>query len=266
MTIIDRNKKFIYLKSHKTAGTSTEVYLITQTALGSDIYRTSKDIEKYGFAKKRRDREFASFKRALPDPRHSVSDWILATKLKFGSKMRVREHMTGDDVLDLVGRDFFDQCSVVTNVRNPWDALVSSYKWQRGGRGGASRPVEYSFPEFLSWSLGVGDNGISIAEEYLFHPYISGRGWMIDRVIFFEDLAHSIDDTLSVFGVDSIGFENASIYEKRTRKKEDYRLWYSDIDAYAVEERFSSFLSLFRYDFNSPGTPPMMGSQSVVQG
>jgi len=200
MTIIDRNKKFIYLKSHKTAGTSTEVYLITQTALGSDIYRTSKDIEKYGFAKKRRDREFASFKRALPDPRHSVSDWILATKLKFGSKMRVREHMTGDDVLDLVGQDFFDQCSVVTNVRNPWDALVSSYKWQRGGRGGASRPVEYSFPEFLSWSLGVGDNGISIAEEYLFHPYISGRGWVIDRVIFFEDLARSINDTLSVFG------------------------------------------------------------------
>ncbi|KAF0279457.1 hypothetical protein BA897_01735 [Spiribacter roseus] len=173
--------------------------------------------------------------------------------------MRVREHMTGNDVLDLVGQDFFNQCSVVTNVRNPWDALVSSYKWQQGGRGGGTQPFECSFSEFLSRSLSVGDNGISIAEEYLFDPYISGRGWLIDRVIFFEDLANSIDETLKTFRVEGVGFENASIYEKRTRKKEDYRIWYSDADAYAVEERFSRFLSWFRYDFNSPGTPPMMG-------
>ena len=256
MTIIDRKNHFIYLKSHKTAGTSTEVYLITQTELGRDIYRTSTDIEKYGFPRKRKDSEFACLGGALPDSSRSVKDWVSAARFRFGSKMRIREHMAGDNLRELVGQEFFDQCLLVTSIRNPWDALVSSYKWQQGGRGAHSQPVGWSFSDFLRQSLSIGDNGISIAEEYLFHPYVSGKSWVVDRVIVFEDLSRSIDRVVGEYGMHNIGFSNASIYEKRTRQKEDYRVWYTDADARAVEERFSSFLSRFHYDFNAPGEVP----------
>jgi len=265
MTIIDRKNKFIYLKSHKTAGTSTEVYLITQTELGRDIYRTSTDIEKYGFPRKRKDREFACLGDALPDCSRSVKDWVSAAKSRFGSKMRIREHMAGDNLRELVGQDFFDQCLLVTSIRNPWDALVSSYKWQQGRRGAHSQSAGCSFPDFLTQSLNIGDNGVSIAEEYLFHPYVSGENWVVDRVIVFEDLSRSIDRVVGEYGMHNIGFSNASIYEKRTRQKEDYRVWYSDADAQSVEECFSSFLSRFRYDFDSPQTPPTIVSPSLFE-
>lgn len=49
MTIIHRDYRFIFLRSHKTASPSIELFLVTATALGGDIYHTSKDIQKYDF-------------------------------------------------------------------------------------------------------------------------------------------------------------------------------------------------------------------------
>gem|GEM_PF-3384341 len=49
MTIVNRHHKFIYLKSMKTAGTSVEAHLLTQTSLGNDIYNTSLEITSISF-------------------------------------------------------------------------------------------------------------------------------------------------------------------------------------------------------------------------
>ena len=260
MTIIDRKNKFIYLKSHKTAGTSTEIYLITKTDLGLDIYRTAQDIEKYGFPRKRKDREFARFRNAFPSSSPSVTNWVSAARLKFGSRMRVREHMTGDEVSWLVGAEFFDQSLVVANIRNPWDALVSMYKWQKSGRGGRSQPIQSSFSDFLYRSLTIGDDRITAAERYLFAPYLNGRDWTVDDVIIFECLHSSVDRILKEYGVRSTAASITSIHEKRTRRKGDYRRWYTDKDAQAVEMCFSGFLSRFVYDFDDPGMPPTVVS------
>lgn len=251
MTIINREKFFIYLKSHKTAGTSTEFYLITQTNLGLDVYRTSKDIKKFGFPRKRRDRAFAFYK-----SQNNFSQFIkqcdgFGRVLRAGSSNeRIKEHMSGDLVRELIGSKFFDQSTVVTNIRNPWDALVSSYKWKHQKDGNVS------FPEYLERALKVKNNGLSFAQEYLFYPYLKGVGWRVSQVVVFEDLANSIDRLVSIFDARHPSFSQAGLYEKRMGGDRDYRAWYTDALAERVQNHFSCFLKCFPYEYDSPGQPP----------
>jgi hypothetical protein len=264
MTIINRQKEFIYLKSHKTAGTSTEFYLITQTVLGSDIYRTSEDIARYGFPRKCKDREFAMLRRAYSVARSDGFRALQAAKRRLGADLRIREHMGGEEVRRLVGSEFFDRARVVTNVRNPWDALVSSYKWRQTRRAGAAESYNVSFSEFLSRSLEVGDKGVSEAEEYLFYPYLAGGERAVETVIPFEDLGASIDQLVANLGLTGKGFEAAGVHEKKVRQGDDYRGWYSDAQARLLESSFSNFLERFNYDFDRPNEPPVFQPSSLI--
>ncbi|WP_252311952.1 hypothetical protein [Sinobaca sp. H24] len=49
MTIISHPLRFVYLKSYKTGGTSTEIALIKNAHEQMTAYATAKDIRKYGF-------------------------------------------------------------------------------------------------------------------------------------------------------------------------------------------------------------------------
>ncbi len=48
MTIVNRPAQFIFLKSHKAASSSLEIYFITKTPLGSDAYASAIELESYG--------------------------------------------------------------------------------------------------------------------------------------------------------------------------------------------------------------------------
>ena len=264
MTIINRNHSFIYLKSHKTAGTSTEFYLITQTDLGSDVYRTSADIKKLGFPRKRRDREFVfANKKSVSGEdaghRNKISKYFgLAS-----STRRIKEHMGGCSVRELVGEGVFDHSTVVTNIRNPWDALVSSYHWKKKDKNSGDRKKSVSFSEYLEGALQVKSNGLSFAQQYLFYPYLSGKGWSVDQVIVFEDLASSIDSLLNTLGVRHPGFRGSGLVEKSMGRDGDYRVWYTDASAERVQAHFAWFLERFPYEYDSPGVPPVGADQAA---
>ena len=58
MSIINREHKFIFLKSHKTASSSIENFLIANTVLGNDIYYTSKEILSSGMPRSKDNRHY----------------------------------------------------------------------------------------------------------------------------------------------------------------------------------------------------------------
>jgi hypothetical protein len=134
MTIINRNSNFIYLKSRKTASSSVEISLIAKTALGNDCYSTSREILELGMSREHRNRPMVpGIDRA----------WYTPGKFEQGIRKRVRglsvvfptlkQHDSAKQVRRIVGDRRFRNSTIAVNVRNPWDALVSYYRWELTG-------------------------------------------------------------------------------------------------------------------------------------
>ena len=143
MTVINRSHNFIYLKSAKTAGTAVETYLLTQTPLGGDIWHTARNILKYDLPRYRRRVVFGSLGGKL-----LAAPEIRPLARFLPARLYVSEHHEAAPLAHLLG-GFWDRALKVTNVRNPWDVMVSAWQWRREGRGG-SPPVTAGFEEWVT--------------------------------------------------------------------------------------------------------------------
>jgi hypothetical protein len=246
VTIIHRDHKFIYLKSRKTAGTSVEAHLITQTPLGNDIWRTAGEIAKYGLPLKRRDlllrfggtlvasRAFAPFHRI----------WM--------RNMRIQEHHDAMSLSRTLG-SFWEQSIKAANVRNPWDLMVSAWQWRRDGWGGRAEPITAPFHEWLSAALSNDPDWQGRVRAYdpriLIHPFlfIDGRR-VVDVLIRQESINDSLQELGSVLGLD---LGKLSGHEKASRRDRDYRVYYSDSLAEAVQNCFDDLIRLCGYRFGA---------------
>lgn len=278
MTVVNREQQFIYLKTHKTASTSTEIFLIAHAGLG-DIYVTSRDIEPYGFNKARH--RLLTCPEGAPQPpgprRRAAWEFLSRQAGKKGTSLarkltgirELRQHQSARNVRRVVGRPFFANALKVSSVRNPWDALASAYRWQVSGRGGRSEHRSASFAEFLSDWLEPRNKlgGISRAQYYLYTPYLfDGDALVVDHALFFEALDDSMRGFLERIGVNSVTPDFSRITAKATGRPPDYRALYTDVLAERVNGHFATFLSHFPYSFDRPGAPPQGVTRAFAAG
>lgn len=267
MTIVNRDHSFIYLKTHKTASSSTELYFITCSPLGDDSYATSKDASAFGVPMRKNN---VYFRLLSSRRRFQTNENLLEKAVNFSGRhlppvknlvgcSRLGEHQSGDDVRVTVGSELFDSCHVVTSIRNPWDALVSSFRWRTSGKNGTAPKLHATFREFLNEQLSSSKEkeNVSVAEYYHFSRHIEGESWSPTSYLYYEDLDASIDSLSRDIGLHLPRFSNQDIWAKKTNdSSDDYRAYYTDDTAEWVFESFRSFLKRFPYQFDRPSALP----------
>jgi len=244
MTIVNRKRGFIFLKTYKTASTSLEIFLITRTKLGDDIYETSRDILKHGRPKSSLE---------IPLLRGQTNYWTGTPRLlrSFVRKLRlnIEQHSPAARIKSFVGNDFWSSAYKVAPVRNPWDMIISRYEWDRAGRNGRGAPLTLDWNEWLDIHLSKPNQ----LDSFLMADHCT---LAIDGFILFEDIDNSIAEISKSLDVEIPSFYSAGIAEKRMQRKRDYRHYYSDEQAEDVATYHANLLSHVDYQFDGVGKGP----------
>ncbi len=243
MTIINRKKKFIFLKPRKTAGTSIELHLLKNTELGSDLYRTSRGAKKYGL---NRNYKWSVF---------NIFDFYFYLNLPgtIRNKMpMIRGHMPASDVKKIVKKEFWEEATIVSALRNPWDNLFSYWRWNTRVKDDrlADKQVKTPFEEWAWAAISKDEKKIKEAKakdaSNLLHKFLFIEGELVtDFCIRFENINESFKKLSELTGVE---IPPLAIHEKKTPVY-DYRKYYSDSLAEAVGEFFSDIINFTGYSF-----------------
>lgn len=244
MSIVNRPHNFIFLKSYKTAGTSIEIHLICQSELGSDIYRTSKDIRKYSKPVMHRNFGYTLAGRR----RFFTLHWRLA-----GQFPGIKQHQTAEEVKKVVGDEIWQNSLISVPVRNPWDMLVSRYEWDSAGRNGRSEKFSSDFGQWLSRAMQPIDlfGGLSYAQKQIYPFLFCDEEFIAGHLCYFEDIDGSLIKLGEQLGIEIPPLSQTPVREKKTSRKKDYRPYYSSDQAEAVAEHFERFLSVIPYRFEN---------------
>jgi hypothetical protein len=133
MVLVNHARKFIYMKTRKTAGTSIEMLLEAKVAPAGHV--VSERTESLFFADT------------------TVGARLLGNQAAKGDRTDSwREHMPARQVRAQIGRSLWDSYAIITSVRNPFDRAVSFFFWHRQWSGqdaiadfGLARPAFQAF-------------------------------------------------------------------------------------------------------------------------
>lgn len=171
--ILLRNKRILFLKPKKVAGTSFEIAM-SRYADDNDIITpiSPEDEEvrkKLGF-RGPQGFEFSLNELAARSPRQAIRVALGGAKPR-----KFFNHISAAKVREYLGAETFDACLKVSIVRNPFDKLVSQYHWRF--RNNANPPT------FESWIEGNPSFVFDSRDQY----YIMGKE-IIDYYIRYESL------------------------------------------------------------------------------
>ena len=257
MTIINRDLRFIYLKSRKTASSSIEIHLISNTECGRDIYSTSREIIRLGRERQQNQRPLIPGRIKGWNTPGKRENWVRG-HIRGASRLlpQLQQHDSAKRVRALVGGRFFDSALKVTPVRNPWDAIVSYYLWELSGGQGRKEAYEVGWNEWFDQKMQVGTETsyVTKAEKFLFDPWMRiGRMPVQLNFIYFEDIQSSLSELARAIGQPEKDFLNLSFHFKKAVRNRDYRTFYSDQQAEAVAQAFRGYLERTGYSFDRPG-------------
>ena len=224
--IVSHSRRFIFVKTRKTAGTSLQATLaslcdgrdiVTRTGLATDYVAGNYG----GFAN--------PFPYWLARPRVHHP---LRTLRRFWEGERFFDHMFLHELYALPEsaqwRDYFKFCF----ERNPWDKVVSRYFWKYRER--AQRP---DFETFVAT-----DRLVSDYDMYSINGEVA-----VDYIGRYENLAESIAEIGRRLGC-SISMPGKA--NSGTRQVRDYRSMYSEKSHDIVAKHFAREIKLFGYKFD----------------
>jgi len=228
------------------------------SSIGDDIYYTSKEILKYGIPRARNNYTLFTRQSRLWFSWQQELKWMHNFRGMSYFFPALLQHCSAKRVRLLFGNSFFESSFKVTNVRNPWDALVSFYHWEKSGQQGRYSKRNIAWNDFLFDALEVkkGSN-LSKAQEFLFYPYLFESGQLVlNGFIYFEDLGASFDLLSRKLGINIDTFDNKQSHFKKSKNRKDYRFYFTDVQAELVRNHFNEFLKILPYTFDSVGTLP----------
>lgn len=222
--LVSHVKKFIYLKTTKTAGTSTETYFEKycrnpETYNGSEISRDH--VSEYGMVGLRDNRIYNN-------PKYQLSPNTLTA------------HMNAVNVKLIVGNDKWDSYFKFCNIRNPFDRMISAYFFTIKNNIISKNNVQNDFENWLLRS----QDGFNDIRYYT----IEGN-YCCDDYIRYENLYTDMERICNILDIEW----NPNIFPKF---KSEYRpewatfkYMYTNESRKMVEDKHKFELDLFNYDF-----------------
>jgi hypothetical protein len=233
--IVSHQYQFIFIKTHKTAGSSMEMALgplcgpddiVTpmESNVHSDIPRNYHEDTLLGklYSRSRLTRKCIH--------RHSplLGRWFY-------------EHMPAWRVRELIGEDVWNRYHKFCFERNPWDKVVSYYNWKKFGQG---KPM----PDFKTWVM-CKTHRLPLDASL----YFEGEQCLMDEVLEYKGFIGRFNDLCQRM---NIPFSGNMPREKTniTSQPVDYREFYDEETREKIAQEFSREIRLMGYVFD-PESP-----------
>jgi hypothetical protein len=219
--LCSHTKKFIYLKTRRTAGTSVEIFFERFCAPPEQLSGAT------------------ATKQIISEKGIVGARGILPIEPEFYS------HMPASEVRTKLGSEIFDAYFKFCTMRNPFDKIVSHFWWDMDTRKGpdfSGEPfakIKRRFEEFVvKRSGGFNDRKSFMVDE---QP-------VMDAFVRYEHLSDDIDRVCKALGIDSS--INLGRYRSGFRKRQEHFSEYYDAGTRALVEReFAWELNHFSYFF-----------------
>lgn len=246
MSIISHSKKFIFLKSRKTAGTSLSVPF-AKLCDSDDIMALSQDvIDETGLRRQNIRRSFVSMS-VYSILRHIY--FLLRNANRLGTMETLwptyQQHMTVAELREAVGDKIWKNYYKFTIERNPYDRLVSFYNWRKH-----RFSLEISFNDFALAVLTSDPKLRRYTHGFSNRPFYldKNNNVCVDRIVLFEDFQKGVEAVFSDLGLDMSQFEIPN-FKGGIRQEKNYRSLYSDELRCKAEKAFALEKKLFGYEF-----------------
>ncbi|WP_271948440.1 sulfotransferase family 2 domain-containing protein [Ruegeria faecimaris] len=185
MVLVCHEHKFIYLKTTKTAGTSTEIALqpLCEEPGLPRLENGQIRVSKYGIVGAR-----------------GKTASLVRPKWQFWRKYAWRNHMPAKQVRANLGAKTFDSYTKIANVRNPFDRAVSDYHFRKHQQGLPSEDPQTEIAQFKEFirSKAWGNNWeiVSINNKLI-----------VDKFVRKENLQSDLKEIYRSFGLPEDSFE-----------------------------------------------------------
>ncbi len=230
--IISHEHRFIFVKTHKTAGSSLEVALARECAEG-DIVSHMEDNIASGIP---RNYGPTSALGAAYN-RHKLLRKLIPRHSSLLGAFYY-EHMPAWRIRELVGEGIWSEYFTFCFERNPWDKVVSYYLWKKHGQGKPMLP----FGDYLARKA----HRLPRDGEL----YFDGEEPMVDRVFEFRELGVALQELrqrLDLELPEPLPREKTGVAVER----KPYVEYFDDASRQRVAELFAKEIALMGYEFGA---------------
>lgn len=215
--LVSHKYKFIFIKTVKTAGTSTEIYL--------EPYCSSSIRESH-------------------ERRCTVTeDGIIGSRL-----LRHRDeywnHMKPPEIREKVGQEKFDSYIKIANIRNPFDMLVSHYHFEFT-RQKYDKSHSLNFNQYILKT--------KVVEEFSEHNrgfFYIGSDYIVGEVLRQERLVEDLNRLRKTLNLPESSRKLSNYKTSQERVGKHYSAFYTPRGRAMVEEHFAWYLEKFNYRFD----------------
>jgi hypothetical protein len=227
--LISHDKKFVFLKTKKTAGTSVEIFFEEFCTPDSVDYKLGGE-----------GRSAAKSKVGVVGAR------TMRAKGRFRKLFRPRyyNHMPATKVRKALGRKRWNAYFKFTVVRNPYDLLVSRFWWQsREDQRERLRAQDFeeTRKEFKVWLFGQVNQNVKI--------YMIDGNPAVDYFIRFESLNEGVTEVARILGIEK-SIELLQNFKGNTREKDGL---FGQVSNYYDDESIEQVKKNFRWELDHFG-------------
>lgn len=231
--ILSHERRFVFIKTAKTAGTSVEAYLSRHC--GPDDVVTPVDPPVEGHE----PRNHRSFWNPLPEMADALRDGpraVLAAPWRAARRLRFHNHIAARVARLRVPRRVREEYFWFCVERNPWDKTLSHYHMVRDRGGGT-----LDFDAYLASG--------SLCFNSPLYTDREGRV-IVDRVIRYERLEAGLGEVFERLGIPWEGSLGVRAKSGHRTDRRPYREVYTPRQRRIVEEAFAAEIELHGYAFD----------------
>ena len=231
--LISHKRRFIFLKTEKTASTSL-FRLLCELCSEDETFYQADQLVKHRLHYKHGRREEFSFQATTGGRRRILP-----------SLFGLHTHAKARCVRSFIGGDVFDSYTVITSERNPWDRQVSLYCHRNAARGkldlrNFNRDMQSTLYNLLH--VNRTDNwGIYTLQDQV----------CADIVIRYENLQEDTAEMLRQIGFDGATHRLGRLRSEHRPKQVDFRELYTRKTRELVAQWYHKEIEHFGYDFET---------------
>jgi chondroitin 4-sulfotransferase 11 len=159
-----------------------------------------------------------------------------------------KRHLTVKEVISIVGQRKFDEAFVFAVTRNPWDRVVSHYKYRvkTNQNNMANNPI--SFKEWVSFTYGKNKNTLYYDNPKMFasqSDWLKGNDGIIKvgNIVRFESIVKDFEKIVSLLDIEK------KLPHLNQTKRDSYAKYYDEETAEIVRNWFIEDIQRFNYEF-----------------
>lgn len=159
-----------------------------------------------------------------------------------------KSHLTVKEIIDLIGEENFESSYKFAAVRNPWDKVLSHYKYRVKTNQTDLGTKTIPFPEWVVKTYGKNKDPFYYDKPKMFQPQVD---WLkdyhnrinVNEIMKFEDLSKEFEKVSKHLGL------HINLPHLNRTTKTNYKEFYDDHSKSIITDWFAEDLDIFNYEY-----------------